>query len=75
MKEYNIETLNDLIKAADNSGNIDDLFVDLYAYVGFCIEMRKVMPDMSESKFIWIDDGKHNASINIKTLTKGEQLP
>lgn len=65
--KYEIWSIHDLIEAAEHTQNIDDLFIDLKTYVEVALELKKISPAIVPTKFTWIDDMQHNASIKIVT--------
>lgn len=64
--KYEIKTINDLIDVAGQTENTDSLFIDLRAFVEVALQLKSVMPPVEPLDFTWIDDNKHEATIQIK---------
>ena len=81
---YEIKTLMDFLNVPEDK--IDECLVDLKAWIGFvrhtkaCTDIllecggkdmrAAVRAEVSSAGFVWIDDGKHDAHITVRTEVK-----
>lgn len=77
LKEYKINTMQDVLDCV-TMDNIDNFMVDFRYYIESAIAIKKIgnaiceaenlpaeLSNMSTIGFTWIDDGKHNISIEL----------
>lgn len=71
--EYKIKTMQDIVNCI-NSGNVDNFLIDFKGYLTTAImlkELAELVGENEEAKkiatdgFVWIDDGKNDATISI----------
>jgi hypothetical protein len=77
-KRYEIEKIEDILVIPEES--FDDFLVDLKEYYNIQHDFKKLAKDVegifgegsirTESKFIWIDDGKHERKVTVKVETE-----
>lgn len=74
--KYEIKTIDDLFNVV-TVDNVENLAEDLKSWLSICASMKAVAKvlgeedDLQHLKFTWIDDGKHEKTVNIHFQEKG----
>jgi len=63
-KTYHIETISDIANAV-NADNVMNFLKDLEGTLLFFVQAKALSPDVKWESFKWIDDGKHNITIEL----------
>ena len=70
-KEYQIKTVQDMVDCT-NENNLDNFLTDLKGYLTTANMLQTIEESVYGTKeeigtdgFTWIDDGKHEATINV----------
>lgn len=76
-KQYDLKTVEDITNVL-NESNIDNFLVDFKMWLSMRIEFKKIkemvgVVKFDNTQFRWIDDGKHEADINLKISLKTEE--
>lgn len=77
-KTYEIRTVEDLLEVP--SEKLAACMVDLEAWARIMREIRELGPELvrqidkpgacGPGRFVWIDDGEHNANISVRVVTE-----
>jgi hypothetical protein len=73
-KEYKLKTVEDITNVITKD-NLDNFLIDFKSWLSLRIGFKEVKElenavQFDNSQFRWIDDNKHNATINIKVKQK-----
>jgi len=81
-KQYIVEKITDILAIPEDK--FDDFLVDLRAYYQLGCSVPNLIDEISNTmgvktqtipqKMVWIDDGKHEARVTIKTM-EGKNAP
>jgi len=69
IRTYTLKTIEDITNVLTNE-NVDNFLVDFKAWLSYRLKFKEVKIDnlvkFDNTKFTWIDDGKHEADIRLK---------
>ena len=63
-KTYDIETISDIANAV-NADNVMNFLKDFEGTIISFVQAKELSPDVKWDSFHWIDDGKHNITIEL----------